>query len=166
MDSYARLIERARQRDLVTLLDASGEALRQGVGGLPHILKVNEQELGALGVERSADIGLVADRLYAMLGEWASDALIVTSGAQGALAVTTEGAYLSRPPRVPVSNTAGAGDALDGGVMLARSRGRDWPEAMALGTAAAASVVMHEGTAICRREEVMALQSEARVDVL
>ena len=88
------------------------------------------------------------------------------SGQEGALAVTVEGAYRVRPPQVPVVNTAGAGDALDAGIMLARSRGADWPEALALGTAAAASVVMNEGTAICRREQVETLLPRVRVEAL
>jgi fructose-1-phosphate kinase PfkB-like protein len=38
-----------------------------------------------------------------------------------------------------------------------------WPAALALGTAAAASVVMNDGTAICYREQVQAFYSEVRV---
>ncbi|MBL7201452.1 MAG: hexose kinase [Anaerolineae bacterium] len=173
VDSYAHLLSDARERGLVTLLDSSGEALRQGVGGLPHILKVNLAELGALGIQsgsvddpESIDLEALAAELAGQLGQWASDALIVTLGIQGALAVTKEGIYFVRPPDVLVSNTAGAGDALDGGVMLARSQGGDWRDALVLGTAAATSVVMNEGTAICRRKEVLALQSQVRFDVL
>jgi 1-phosphofructokinase family hexose kinase len=154
-DSYARLLRHARSLGLVTLLDTSGEALSQGVGGLPHVLKVNRHEVEALGVGvKHLDAFEIAHALTHVLGHWASEALIVTLGAQGSLAVIRGAAYWARPPGVPVSNTAGAGDALAGGLMLARSRGESWPEALALGTAAAASVVMNEGTAICERAQV------------
>jgi tagatose 6-phosphate kinase len=168
-DSYARLVRRARQRGLVTLLDSSGEPLRRGVVGLPHILKVNRHELRALDSEVTGGQGTsdavaeLAGRLVGRLGEWASDGLIVTLGARGALAATSEGCYHAQPPQVRVVNTAGAGDALSGGVMLARSQGADWPRALALGTAAAASVVMNEGTAICHREQVEGLLPQVRV---
>ena len=160
-DSYARILRHARSLGLVTLLDTSGEALVRGVGGLPHVLKVNRHEVEALGADvqrvdslgRKA-LGALARGLEGVFGRWASEALIVTLGEQGSLAVTREGTYWARPPGVPVSNTAGAGDALAGGLMLARSRGESWPEALALGTAAAASVVMNEGTAICQRAQV------------
>jgi fructose-1-phosphate kinase PfkB-like protein len=46
--------------------------------------------------------------------------------------------------------------------MLARSRGADWREALALGTAAAAAVVMNDGTAICQRAQVEALLPQVR----
>jgi tagatose 6-phosphate kinase len=167
-DSHARLLRHARQKGLVTLLDSSGESLRQGVGGLPHVLKVNRYELEALdpgvagGRGSTDDVAGLAGRLAGRLGEWASDALIVTLGARGALAVTPEAWYHAQPPQVPVVNTAGAGDALSGGLMLARSQNADWPEALALGTAAAASVVMNEGTGICRREQVEGLLARVR----
>jgi 1-phosphofructokinase family hexose kinase len=168
-DSYARLVRHARRRGMIALLDSSGEPLRQGVEGLPHVLKVNRDELGTLDPEMAGGRGsaddavALAGRLAGRLGEWASDALIVTLGERGALAVTPEGCYGAQSPQVPVVNTAGAGDALSGGVMLARSRGADWPAALALGTAAAASVVMNEGTAICRREQVEELLPRVQV---
>jgi 1-phosphofructokinase family hexose kinase len=169
-DSYARILRHARNLGLVTLLDTSGEALAQGVAGLPHVLKVNRHEVVALGADvqrvdasgREAPHAL-AGGLAGLFERWASEALIVTLGDQGSLAVTQEETYWARPPRVPVSNTAGAGDALAGGLMLARSRGECWPEALTLGTAAAASVVMNEGTAICRRAQVEQLSAEVSV---
>ncbi|MBS1253568.1 MAG: Tagatose-6-phosphate kinase [Anaerolineales bacterium] len=165
-DSYAHLIRRARQHDLVTLLDTSGEALRQAVAGGPHILKINRRELAQLDPDLTADDqsdAELAEVLAGRLGQWASDALIVTLGERGALAATTAGHHRVQPPEVPVVNTAGAGDALNGGILLARSRGDDWPAALALGTAAAASVIANEGTAVCRREQVEELLPQARV---
>ena len=105
-------------------------------------------------MEEAGDVAGLAERLAGRLGEWASDVLIVTLGARGAVAVTDGAWYHVQPPRVEVANTAGAGDALDGALMLARSRGAGWPEALSLGTAAAASVVMHECTGMCRREQI------------
>jgi 1-phosphofructokinase family hexose kinase len=178
-DSYAHLIRAARTSGLTTLLDTSGSPLKLGVQGVPHILKINMHELQALGaVAWPRNLGCEAlegppteaEALGEWLGnrlrDWASEAIVITLGREGALAVTTEGAYRVRPPQVPVVNTAGAGDALDAGMMLARSRGADWPEALILGTAAAASVVMNEGTAICRRDQVEELLSHVRVHVL
>ena len=116
--------------------------------------------------ENMLDAECLAKELAGYLGQWARQAIVITLGERGSLAVTNEGSWIVRPPRVPVVNTAGAGDALDGGLMLARSRGQAWPDALALGTAAAASVVMNEGTAICRREEVYELLAHVRVERL
>jgi 1-phosphofructokinase family hexose kinase len=171
VDSYAHLVRRACERGLITLLDTSGAALREGVRGLPHFLKVNQDELAALApkvvrLQEDAvprDLAQLAESAAGRLNEWASDALIITLGERGVLTVTAEGWYDVRPPTVPVMNTAGAGDALSGGIILARSRGADWQAALALGTAAAASVVMNEGTAICQRDQVDALLSQVQI---
>ncbi|NLF02383.1 MAG: hypothetical protein GX601_15540, partial [Anaerolineales bacterium] len=167
-DSHARLLRHAREFGLITLLDASGEALRQGVAGRPDILKINRHELEALDAESAGytEPGSLAAWLHPQLDRWSAVGLVITLGEQGALAVTSAGDYWARPPRVPVANTAGAGDALGAGLMLALSRGLDWPEALTLGTAAAASVVMNEGTAICKRNQVEALLPQARIERL
>lgn len=177
-DSYAHLICRARQCGLVTLLDTSGEALRCGVAGQPHILKINQHELRELerGVTRApyaagseasrltpGEITALARKLKARLGKWAGEALIITLGEQGALLVSSGGSYHAQPPKVPVVNTAGAGDALNAGLLLKRSAGADWPTALRLGVTAAASVVANEGTAICRRAQVEELLSRVHV---
>ena len=183
-DCYARLLGHCRQLGLVTLLDTSGEALRLGVAGLPHILRVNHHEIEALapgvidrrqltfgtdlgqgnsGLRPPSDALTLVRRLRRRLGHWATDALVVTLGELGAVVVTSEASYYVKPPEVPVVSTAGAGDALNGGLMLALSRGDDWPVALALGTAAAASVVMTAGTAICHWEQVEDLLSQVNV---
>jgi 1-phosphofructokinase family hexose kinase len=169
-DGYARLLRRAREHGLVTLLDTSGGALRCGVAGHPHVIKVNRHELVALapGMSRldprsPGDVVDLAIQLDGVVGQWASDALVITLGGEGALGITNTGTYYARPPRVSASNTAGAGDALSGGLMLARSRGGGWPAALAWGTAAAASVVMNDGTAVCHRRQVETLLPEVRV---
>jgi 1-phosphofructokinase family hexose kinase len=167
-DSHAHLLRYARQLGLFTLLDASGQALVHGIPGQAHILKVNQHELGMLdgGLGDQVAPADARRRLERRLGEWASDAVVVTLGEHGAVAVTQAGAYWAQPPRVPVVNTAGAGDALGAGVMLALSRGEDWPSALRLGTAAAASVVMNEGTAICQRVQVDALLADVQIEEL
>jgi 1-phosphofructokinase family hexose kinase len=191
-DSYAHLVRCTREAGLITLLDSSGDALRQGVAGLPHILKINQEELNTLdpGLLNSkwhdseldfsgsdepdqhsdaatphvpGDIIELTGKLSARFNKWASHALIVTLGKQGAVAVTTEGIYYAHPPAVPVINTAGAGDAVSGGVLLARSQGADWAAALTLGVAAAASVVMNEGSGICHRSQVEMLRSQLQV---
>jgi tagatose 6-phosphate kinase len=170
-DAYAELVRKARRMGLYTLLDASGEPLCRGVSGLPHVLKVNADELSILEPrigswlhEGAGGIEQTGAHLQERIGEWAADAVIVTLGHRGVLAVTPDGTVLARPPRVTVVNTAGAGDALTGGLMLMRSQGASWADALALGTAAAASVVMNEGTGVCKREQVAELLPQVHIE--
>jgi 1-phosphofructokinase family hexose kinase len=171
-DSWANLIALGRDLGLVTLLDSSGVGLRAGVAGLPHILKVNGRELAeladaaapALPNWRAPDRLLpLAQALRARLGIWASDALIITLGAAGAVAVTAEQMLYAPAPTVQVVSAAGAGDAVAAGVMLARRRGQSWAAALQLGVAAAAAVVINEGTAVCRAADVQRLLAQVEV---
>jgi 1-phosphofructokinase family hexose kinase len=171
--AYEILVRWARELGLWVLLDTSGEPLRRGIAGLPHVLKVNLEELSGLEPSVAAQLGSGETtfegsglRLRNRIGEWASEAVIVTRGHHGALAVTAETTLVARPPQVPVVNTAGAGDALTGGLMLARSRGASWCDALALGTAAAASVVTTEGTGICLSDQVAELLPTITVESL
>ena len=173
IDSYAQLLRRARELGLYTLLDTSGEALRAGLSGPPHVLKVNRHEFAHLDPEAQAlDVKgpdgqcQLVSRLRHFARRCSLDALVVTVGAEGALIVSETGAYRARPPTVEAANTAGAGDALSAGLMLARRRGARWSAALALGVAAAASVVMNDGTAICRRDQVRALLPQVRVQLV
>jgi 1-phosphofructokinase family hexose kinase len=162
-DSWARLLQIGQEQGLVTLLDSSGVGLQQGVVGLPHILKINGRELAELAASQGECLPTwsAPDQLYGLavwlydhLGHWAQTALIITLGAQGALAVTRETAIYAPAPAVPLVSAAGAGDAVAAGVMLARRQGQGWNEALRLGVAAAAAVVMNEGTAVCTAQQV------------
>lgn len=162
--SFAELPAAGRNHGLVTLLDSSGAGLHRGIAGLPTILKVNGRELGELAEQEGAQIPKWDDDLRPLaafladhLGRWASDALIVTLGKAGALAVTQQGNYHAPAPLVPVVSPAGAGDAVSAGVMLGRRRGGSWAEALRLGVAAATAVVQNEGTAVCTAAQVEAM---------
>ena len=165
-DTWARLLQTGRDQGLVTLLDSSGDGLCQGVAGLPHILKINGRELADLAREDHEplpqwsapdQLAGLAEALQTRLGRWASDAIAITLGSQGALLVTADAAYYAPIVEVPLVSPAGAGDAMAAGIMLARRCNQPWDEALALGVAAAAAVVMNEGTAVCTAEQVETL---------
>jgi fructose-1-phosphate kinase PfkB-like protein len=151
------------EHNLVTLLDSSGVGLQQGIAGLPHILKINGRELAEVANHHGESIpawsapdalGDLAAWLHTRIGQWAQRALIITLGAQGALAVTADETLYSPAPNVLLVSAAGAGDAVAAGVMLARRQGQPWSEALRLGVAAAAAVVMNEGTAVCTAQQI------------
>ena len=165
-NAWATLLHVGREHDLVTLLDSSGVGLQQGLAALPTILKINGRELQELAVHHGETLPAwtapdhlddLAAWLRDRVGRWASDALIITLGAAGALAVTAEDALHVPAPAVPLVSAAGAGDAVAAGVMLGRRQGQRWSDALRLGVAAATAVVMNEGTAVCTAPAVYAL---------
>jgi len=128
----------ARDRGLPTLLDSSGEGLRQGVTAAPRILKVNLAEAEAL-----LGRGLVTpeDQVAALdaLRQWGSDWSVLTLGEQGALFAAGDRRWSARPPKVEAINPIGSGDAMTAGLMVGVVRGLPPEECFRLGMAAAAA---------------------------
>jgi tagatose 6-phosphate kinase len=146
-DSYAVLAARAAAAGVPAVLDAEGPALLRGAAGGPAIVKPNRAELertvgrrlpGPAGDGRAA-IAQAAGELRAA----GAQAVVISLGGDGLLAVTGDGAWHAAPPAPVAGNPTGAGDAVVAGLALGLALGTPWPErlreAVALGTAAAAA---------------------------
>ena len=142
VDTYARLIRRARQAGLGTVLDCDGEAFRKGVEAGPLLVKPNEVELAAWArrpLSTDAAFADAARELSRATGGW----VLASWGARGAWLVNVSlGQELHAEAHHvrKVRNTVGAGDALLAGAVatLARSPRPDRWLSIGLRTAAAA----------------------------
>ncbi len=165
VDWYAPLIAAARDRGIVTLLDASDRYLAANLAARPDIIKPNADEAAALlgqSLDSVASAAAGAEKLRAR----GIAAVAITLGARGAVAATPEGTYYAPPIPVRVLNTAGAGDGFNAGMLMARSRGANWPEALRHAVAVATSILLTPGTGDCRPEDVAALLPHARIERL
>jgi len=165
--TYATLIAAASDAGVPAVLDAHGEALRLGTAAGPAIVKPNLSELEALtgrplalGADvmaaacglRSADAhgdsGRRGARAHGAHGAHGAQAVVVTLGRDGMLAVTGEGCWRARPPAAVAGNATGAGDAVAAALAHGLVLGRPWDErlrhAVALGAATAAAPVAGE----------------------
>jgi len=146
-DSYAELTGLAAAASVPVVLDAEGQALLRGAPGRPAIVKPNLAELEramgrpmstAAGFDRTAVIGAARELMAA-----GAQAVVVSLGADGLLAVTGDGLWHAAPPGEAHGNPTGAGDAVVAGLAHGLVLGRCWRErlrhAVALGTAAAAA---------------------------
>lgn len=104
-------------------VDTSGAALRAVVyDAAPDLIKPNDDELVELtgvalplGVPFAEAVLPVARALVPARVA----AVLVTLGADGAVLVTGDGAWVASPPRIRVSSTVGAGDSSLAGYLLA-----------------------------------------------
>jgi tagatose 6-phosphate kinase len=157
---YAELTGLAAAAGVPAILDTDGPALALGAAGRPAIIKPNLAELERSagrplraagtaaerddGREPAADLAAVvlAARELRAAG---AQAVVVTLGAAGLLAVTGDGTWLARPPGPVSGNPTGAGDAVTAGLARGLVQGEDWPrrlrQAVALGSAAVAAPV-------------------------
>ncbi len=135
---FLELITLARRRGLPTLLDSSGDGLRQGVTAAPRIIKVNLAEASAL---LGPELATSGEQIAALdeLRRWGSDWSVLTLGEQGALFASGGRRWSARSPRVEAVNPIGSGDAMTAGLMAGLARGISPEDCFRLGMAAAAA---------------------------
>jgi tagatose 6-phosphate kinase len=145
--SYAELTGIAAGADVPAVLDAEGEPLLRGLAANPAVVKPNLAELsGAVGrrLTGADDAGRAAVAAAALeLREAGAQAVVVSLGAGGLLAVTGDGVWQAVHPGAVAANPTGAGDAVVAGLTHRLVLGHPWAErlrhAVALGSAAAAA---------------------------
>lgn len=121
-------------------LDEYGELLES-----TYIIFQNDEEMRRLtGVE--AERGDQDEReICRRLHDYGVDIAVITDGRRGAMASDGRAHYTVPAYEVEAQSTVGAGDAFAAGCIAALWHGRSVPEALRLGAANAASVVMRTG---------------------
>ena len=165
VDWYTPLIRRARARGAFTMLDASGRTLEANASACPDLVKPNEAEVATL-LGRAVRTPGEAAEAARELRQRGIAVPVITLGAQGAVAATPEGTWFVPPLPVKVVSTAGAGDGFNAGIIQARLRGADWPEALRWAGAVATAVLLTPGTGVLRPEDVERLHPHMRVERL
>ncbi len=134
-DFYARLIRLAQKKQVETLLDTDGEALREGIRAKPTVVTPNQAE-----AERLLDAALLthaqfhdAARKLARLG---AQSVVLSLGERGAVGLDGGRIIEGIPPRIDVVCPIGSGDALAAAFIWARSEGCSFEDALKWGVAA------------------------------
>ena len=166
--AFAEFLGKLRAAGATLLVDTSGEALAEAASVRPEVLTPNAGELAELARERPGSPGEAARLARALLDEsrdaGASELVVVTLGAEGAVAVTTREAWHARCPVSEIVSPIGAGDALNAGLVAARAAGASLGEALRRAVACGAANCMEAsaGTLDPARVEVLAGRAEVR----
>jgi fructose-1-phosphate kinase PfkB-like protein len=154
-DFYAQLIARARKKDVMTLLDADGEALSQGIEAGPTIVTPNQQEAERLlnTVILTRSHSLAAIRKIQSMG---AESVVLSLGSRGAVGSTTGSAvqlWEAIPPRVDAVSPIGAGDALAAAFTWSMANGDGFEQALRWGVAAGSASAKLPGTKFATLEQ-------------
>jgi len=158
-DAYGRMIARARERGIRTILDTRGEALRLGVQAAPFMVKPNVAEsahlLGRPLPDEDARWKAVA--WYRSLG---IELVVLSMGKAGALIDWAGRRWRATPPRVEEVNPVGSGDCVVAGFACGMLWGWDSEQTIRLAIAAGAANAAVWDAASPSRAEVEALMTE------
>jgi 1-phosphofructokinase family hexose kinase len=159
---YARLIAMARARKVKTLLDASGEELRQAIEAKPTVVTPNSHEaeelLGRTLLTRTQQLDAAA-RIRSM----GAESVVLSLGSRGAIGAFRDGLYEALPPRVDALCPIGAGDALAAGFVWAMRRKSKPMDALRWGVAAGTASAQLPGMAFASLAQTEAIYQQVEV---
>jgi 1-phosphofructokinase family hexose kinase len=163
---YRTYAQESRQAGVPVLVDTTGRPMQEAVEARPDIAKLNWDEFQAtFGVE-ARTLGDLIARAGEIYAQKDLNALVITCGKEGILSFSRQGAFFTRAPILPSVNAAGAGDAVSSALVWRFSMGDSWPEALKWAGAVSAAVVLTEGTADCRMEDVQQIYPDVSVETL
>jgi len=162
-DTYLRLVERARRRNVRAVLDADGEVLKQGILGKPFLLKPNHYELERLMGRKLTSQGAVIDAARQLLARGVE--VVVVSDADGpCVAVKNQEVWIGIPPKVKVLSTVGSGDSLIAGLVMKFIEGKPLREALRYGIALGTAAATTPDTQLCFRKDIPPIYKRVRVE--
>lgn len=162
VDIYHTLVGLVQAEGAQAILDADGEPMRLGMDAAPFMIKPNRAEVKRLiGVEiKSLDDAVRAVNILKQSGV---KLIVISMGADGAVAGSDEGIWHAVPPKVEVVSTIGSGDSMVAGIAHVISGCGSLAEALRWGSAAGAATAMTDGTAICSAAGVQSLLDQVQV---
>ncbi|MCM1039289.1 MAG: 1-phosphofructokinase [Ruminococcus sp.] len=138
-DIYAKMIEKARTNGIRTILDTSGESLRNALAAKPYLIKPNLKELEYIAGHKLINREAVIDAALE-LHERGIAHVIVSMGKKGLISVSGGGAvYFAKAGRIQAVNTVGCGDCVVAAYAMSIVRGDSKEETLLRATAISAA---------------------------
>lgn len=163
-DLYAELIRLAQLYGCRTLLDTSGEALRQGLKAAPDFVKPNRNEASDFAHHPidSAGSALEVTRKFFAAG---AKSVAISLGAEGMIWQRSANGDLFVSQPFPLTNCSpvGCGDAALAGFAAAHERGLSDEETLRLATACGSANCVADAPGRIDRDEVSRLSQEIEV---
>ena len=153
---YERLTRDLRENDVRVLADLSGEPLRASLRGGLELVKGSVEELLVDGWARAGHreaVAGVARRLHSAGAEM----VVVSRGAEGAIALFDGRLFDAHPPRVSEVDVRGAGDSMFAALGVGLGSGLDPEDALRMAVAAGTLNVTRHGLGTGRASEIRRL---------
>ncbi|SNL75811.1 fructose-1-phosphate kinase [Streptococcus pneumoniae] len=131
---YKDLISLTRQTGAQVVCDFEGQTLIDSLDYQPLLVKPNNHELGAIFGVKLESLDEIEKYARELLAKGAQNVIISMAG-DGALLVTSEGAYFAKPIKGTVKNSVGAGDSMVAGFTGEFVKSKDAVEAFKWGVA-------------------------------
>jgi len=163
-DLYAELIRLAHLYGCRTLLDTSGEALRQGLNAAPDFVKPNRNEASEFAGNKIDTVDKAAEATQKFVAARAKS-VAISLGGDGMIWQRTSDAdlFISQVSPLPNCSPVGCGDAALAGFAVAHERALSDEETLRLATACGSANCLADAPGRIDLESVSRLAQEIRV---
>jgi 1-phosphofructokinase family hexose kinase len=167
VDFYQQMIAACNRKGCRVIFDSSGKYFKHGLGGIPHVIKPNMEELEELSGKKLSSLDDVVRESKA-LNEKGIELVFVSRGKKGVILTRKNHpgywtANVKLPPRNPEGNEIGCGDAMIGGIALSLSYDYETEDILRMAVACGAANLLSKGPGVCEPADVKALFSQASV---
>lgn len=159
-DFYAQLVERAKTRDIKTVIDSKSDTLKPALQSGVTFIKPNIREFRTLFDGHDQDERQRKERARELLEQGNAEFIVLSLGQAGALLVTREKSERINAPIVDIQSKVGAGDSMVAAIVLALVRGQSVADAVRYGVAAGTAAVKTPGSELCRKDDTDALYKQ------
>jgi 6-phosphofructokinase 2 len=159
---YYKIMEIARSKGSIIVLDTDGEALQKGIQISPDVIKPNIHELSRLAGRELNNIDQIVSTALSYCDQGIRTVL-VSMGARGILLAGREEQYLAVPPKVKVINTIGAGDSAIAGFVFGYINGKTLQESLVYAVAAGTATTLRPGPALCTESDFKELVPKVKL---
>lgn len=155
----AKWIEQLHQQGKKVLFDSSRDALRAGLDAHPWLIKPNDEELSEL-VNANLETADDCQQAALSLQDKGIENIVVSMGENGVMWLNNGQWLQSKPPRMQVVSTVGAGDTLVAGLAWGHLNQWQQPQILSFATALSALAVAQVGVGVPELSKVTDLQQQ------
>lgn len=165
MADTKRFLRRLEAKGAKIVIDSRSFSLEDLMEMKPWLIKPNQEEISEyLGrsIHTFEEVARAARELY----DRGIANVMISLGAQGALLVCRDGAFVATPPSIQACSTIGAGDSTIGGFLAATVAGAQSAQRLASAVSYGTAACMTEGTLPPRGEDIPTILSQVKVTEL
>ncbi|QNO16642.1 1-phosphofructokinase [Alkalicella caledoniensis] len=142
---YGKMVSLAKEKGAITILDADGELLKEGIKAGPYMVKPNIHELERLyGTKINNEQEAI--ELAKDMFNYGVQYIVISLGEKGSIFISKESTVVAAGLKVDAISTVGAGDSMVAALAVSLKRGYTLDKRVRLAVATSAASVMTPGT--------------------
>lgn len=165
VDFYSHLITSAHEAGVLTFLDSSGDALKNGLAANPFLIKPNKKEFTDLAGKELVSRADFAEAAVKIAIQY--ETLVVLSlGPEGAIAANNNTVLLAHPPQVTATSAVGSGDSMLAGLAYGLTHQQSLEESLKGAVAAGTANTLRVGAGHFTLDDFERIRSQVMIEYL